>query len=295
MAMLQAAFRDAITRCEFNVASRNHVIGQGFNTADAFIALPAGKKPTKEFIDMDNFDRELKPPGRAGISSVATGGGRGGFGGCGGDRGGGAAKARCHSGHYELAEWQSLTEDEKNKVYKLREEKKNKRKTAAAETTTDSKKTKVGAVSTKAAAVVTFERETDEEVQAAFLEFRTARAAEFAAAAATQTKLAAEVKEAAPAATLIHTQTFLAAAQAKADADVKAFIAKTKAAARNQGRAPVAAAAAPRHAIFSKDAIASAKAEAEPGKGSAGNQFGRFAHSAASAAPAAAGAKEAEA
>jgi hypothetical protein len=135
---------------------------------------------------------KMKPTNTGrGVAGVSTGprGGRGtgggrGRGGRGGGRGGNsgrggggkpAAKARVHAGHYELAAWKDLTEDEQQKVYKLREEKKRKAAATASQepaaaAANGKKKKKICLVSTtpvagQAKKSVGFESDDKEEAQ----------------------------------------------------------------------------------------------------------------------------------
>ena len=219
------------------------------------------------------------PGGRHGRRGPAGRGGHGGRGGRGGGRGGKdkkakAKKPRIHAGHYEVTEWTALSEDEQQKVFKLREEKK--RKAAAAGIGEDD--SRIGCVSTKQVAfededdkkpaamddfiaqwkVAAPRTETDLEIADAFEAFSAERRAKFAnkAKEGGTTSIAA-----AKAAVVAKTFNTIVAA--------KAALAAKKAAEDKS--------ADTKEEEMVRQTVAASIAE-ERDKSKAGNQFGRFAH-----------------
>ena len=248
------------------------------------------------------------------------GGGRGGRGGGrgGGGRGKGdqakKEKPRIRPGHYILDEWEDLEEEERQQVYKLREEKK--RKAAAVETeesTKKKKKKKISAVTTKkavpaGAAPAKAAAAAKDVVPAGTAPAKAAAAAKVdekvpPAAAVEVPAVAAAVAEAPKAVTFTESNFCLSDAEA-ADAEEnendegfeivkkpKKKKAKssgrraifTAAAVENAKAAITAEATNPNPKKLEETVLKNAKdlIDAEAGKGNAGNQFGRFAHSSA--------------
>ena len=220
------------------------------------------------------------PGGRHGRRGPGGRGGHGGRGGRGGGRGGKdkkakAKKPRIHAGHYEVTEWSALSEDEQQKVFKLREEKK--RKAAAAGIGDDDSRT-IDRVSTKQVAfedeedkkpaatddfiaqwkVAAPRTETDLEIADAFEAFSAERRAMFANKA---NKDGSTSIAAAKAAVVAKTFNTIVAA--------KAALAEKKAA---EGKS-----ADTKEEEMVRQTVAASIAE-ERDKSKAGNQFGRFAH-----------------